>query len=448
LSRAARAALAVVGLLWAAAASGQASQEPQPAVAPAAAPLRLIEALRRAVTNNTAIERARAEIEAARATKRGALSLVLPKLQATGGLIRNSEEVSFGSDEDRRTILPMTDWNTRLTLNQPVFAGLREKRTYDQAKEGVRSAESGLLAAEEGVLFRVAQEFVAVVESDALLEVELRSLGLATRRLRQAEDFFAAGESTRVDVLRAESAVKSAERRLASLRRDRGVAAGQLRVDLDLDGEIRVEPPQLPLGPTPSEEVLLERAASTRADLRQAQSAARIARLEVQKQQGAYLPVVTADAGLVWQKTTFPTDRYGYAALRFALPLFQGGEIGARVAQARQRQKQALLLLDEAQRVVREDVRRALLDLETAETELRLSEQQLSAAEAEYAQVFEQYQAQEATSLDAAASEAGLIAARRSVVSGRANRDLAQLQIYYAVGGLTSAVLEAKEVQP
>ncbi|MGE0454621.1 MAG: TolC family protein [Vicinamibacteria bacterium] len=448
MNRTQRAALAGLGLLLACSASARPVQDP-PAPPPAAeAPLRLIDALRRAVGNNAAIERARAEIEAARAARRGALSLVLPRLQATGGLIRNSEEVSFGSDEDRRTILPLGDWNTRLTLNQPVFAGLREKRTYDQAKEGVRVAESGLVAAEEGVLFRVAREFVSIVESDALIEVEHRSLELATRRLRQAEDFFAAGESTRVDVLRAQSAVKSAERRLASLRRDRGVAAGQLRVDLALDGEIRVEPPQLPLGPPPAEETLLERAAGTRADLRQAESAVRVARLEVQKQQGAYLPVVTADAGLIWQKTTFPTDRYGFAALRFTLPIFQGGEVGARVAQARQREKQARLVLDEARRVVREDVRRALLDAETAATELQLAEQELTAAEAEYAQVFEQYRAQEATSLDAAASEAGLIAARRNVVSGRANRDLAQLQIYYAVGGLASAVLEVKEVQP
>ena len=134
--------------------------------------------------------------------------------------------------------------------------------------------------------------------------------------------------------------------------------------------------------------------------MQQARSALRIAELEVSKQKGAYLPTVTADAGYVWQKTAFPTDRYGYAALRFVVPIWQSGEISSRVAFARERERQARLLLEEQLRTVQEDVRRALLDLQTATTSLALSEDQLRAAEAEYQQVADLYRSQEATSLD------------------------------------------------
>jgi outer membrane protein len=251
-----------------------------------------------------------------------------------------------------------------------------------------------------------------------------------------------------VDVLRALTAIKASERRIAQAQRDREAAAGFLRIDLALDGPLQIDREGIGVPGLPDEAELMARAEQGRADLKQARSALRIAALEVQKQWGAYLPVITADAGYIRQRTTFPADRYGYAALRFSVPLFQGGEVGARVAQARQRERQAQLSYEEVQRTVREDVRRALLDARTAVTELALAEEQLQAAETEYQQVFEQYRNQELTSLDAAASEATLADARRTVAIDRLSRQFAELSVWYAVGGLGSTVRHLKEGRP
>jgi outer membrane protein len=408
--------------------------------------LGLEEALRRALVSNASVGQARAEVGAADAQKRGARSAILPRLQATGGLIRNSEEAAFGAPPNQRVILPLNDWNFRLLVSQPIFAGLREIRAYDQAKEGVRAAEQGVRATEDRILLRVAGEYITVVGGDALIEVGQQTLALARERLRQAQDFFEAGEATRVDVVRAESAVAAAERTIALARRDRGVAAGQLRVDLDMEGDIAVAEPRLELPPRPDEALLIQRAEEGRADLRLARSQLRIAELEVSRQKGAYLPTVTADAGYTWQKTTFPSDRYGYAALRMTVPIWTSGETGARIALARERERQARLAYEEAVRTVREDVRRALLNLETAETSLQLSREQLQAAEAEYEQVSDLYRNQEATSLDIQSSEATLADARRAVVVSDLARLLAELEVYFAAGDLKSAVL--KEATP
>ena len=403
-------------------------------------------ALRRALDANTRVGQARAEVGVADAQRRIFLSYVLPRIGATGGLVRNSEEVAFGGADFQRIILPLNDWSLRLTLQQPVFAGLREQRAYQQAKEGVRAAEQGVRGTEDRILLRTASDYIQVVGGDALVNVERQTLALARDRLREARDFFEAGETTRVDVLRAESAGKVAERRLALARRDRGAALGRLRIDLNLDGDFEVSEPSLSLPARPDEALLLQQAAETRADVRQAKSALRIAELEVSKQKGAYLPTVTADAGYVWQKTAFPTDRYGYAALRFVVPIWQSGEIASRVTLARERERQASLSLEEQLRTVQEDVRRALLDFETATTSLALSEEQLRAAEAEHAQVADLYRSQEATSLDIQSSETNLSEARRAVVVSRLARLLSELDVYFAAGDLKSAVL--KEVQP
>jgi outer membrane protein len=419
------------------------------AQAPTAAPrtpLSFDQALRRALDANTSVGRAKAEVGAADAQRRMYLSYILPRVGATGGLIRNSEEVSFGGSDFQRIILPLNDWNLRLIVQQPVFAGLREQRAYQQAKEGVRAAEQGVRATEDRILLRTASDYIQVVGGDALVKVEEQTLALAQERLREARDFFEAGETTRVDVLRAESSVKAAERRLALARRQRDAALGQLRIDLNTDGEFEVAESAPSLPARPDEALLLQQAAETRADVLQARSALRIAQLEVSKQKGNYLPTITADAGYVWQKTAFPTDRYGYAALRFNVPIWQSGEIASRVAFARERERQAQLALEEQLRTVQEDVRTALLDLETATTSLALSQDQLRAAEAEYQQVFDLYRSQEATSLDIQSSETNLNDARRAVVVSRLVRLFSELAVYFAAGDLKSAVL--KEAQP
>ena len=404
------------------------------------------EALRRALAANLGLGRARAEVSIADATRRGALSQVLPRVTVSGGLIRNDREVAFGGSDFSVQILPRNDWNTRVTLSQPIFAGLREQRAYQQAKEGVRAAEHGVRISEDRILLRTATDYLVVVGGDALARVAEQTLALAQDRLKQARDFFEAGETTRVDVLRAESAVKTAERQLNLARRERETAAGQLRIDLDLDVVFEVSEPAPPLPERADEALLVQRAQETRGDVAQARSALRVAELEISKQKGAYLPTITADAGYVWQKSAFPADKYGYAALRFSVPIWQGGEVGARIAVASGRQTQARLALDEALRTAQEDVRRALLDLGTAETALSLSQEQLQSAEAEYAQVFDLYKNQEATSLDIQSSEANLADARRAVVVSRIGKLVAELGVQFAAGDLKSAVL--KEAQP
>jgi outer membrane protein len=402
------------------------------------------EALRRALEVNTGIGTAREEIGVAEAQRSFLLSAVMPRVTLSGDLTRNSLEQTFGEGDDGITILPRNDWAYRITLSQPIFAGRRELRAYSQAKLGIENAREGTQAAEDGALLRVASSYLAVINSDRRVEVEQRNIALAERRLTQAQAFYEAGEVTRVDVLRAETARKASQRLLAVANQQREHAEGQLRTDLDLDGDIQVVAPERPLPPLPGEADLIARATTSRPDIDIAENNVRVARLEVSKQRGYWLPTVTFDGGFVQQKTPFPTDKYSYGAFRFNVPLFQAGEVFARVAGAKSREKQAELALEEAKLIAREDVRRALSDLESARIGLQLANEQLEAAQAEYDQAFELYRAQEATSLDLASSEASLADARRAVAEETLNRDLAELRVWHAAG----AIKESVGVQP
>lgn len=413
--------------------------------------LTLREALVLAVDRNLAVERARNEIEAADAVRRTALSAVLPRLSFSGALQRNSLEVSFGPPDDIRTILPLVNWNTRFSLSQPIFAGLRELKGYNQAKLDVENAREGVRRATDGVLLDVSQQFLLALQSEALIAVEERNLELAERRRVQANDLFEAGETTRVDVLRAETDIKAAERRVVEARRQREVAVSAIRLALALDGNVLlVEPegrdravPQLP-----DELEMVKRALASRPEVRQAQLVLESAQLEVEKQRGAYYPVVTADAGYVRQKTTFPSGSYGFAGVNVNVPIYQGGEVGALVRLAEKRERQAELTVEEINRSVGEDVRISFVDLEATRTNLALAEDQLRTSEAEYEQTFELYTSQELTTLDVQASEAALSDARRAVATGRLLVYAAEIEAWYAAGMLREVALASQESTP
>jgi len=126
------------------------------------APLTLPAAFERALQANPSVGRARAEVGVAEAQKSYYLSAIMPRIGVTGRLTRNSEEVAFrgGEGEADRTILPENDWSYRVTLSQPVFAGNRERRAYQQAKLSILNAEQGVELAEESVLLRVAADYL------------------------------------------------------------------------------------------------------------------------------------------------------------------------------------------------------------------------------------------------------------------------------------------------
>ena len=389
--------------------------------------------------------RAQDEIDAAVAQRDATKSLVLPRVNITGSLIRNSEEVTFGTKEDSRTILPGGDWNTRITLQQPLYAGRREFRLYNQSKEGITLARDARQETRDRVALRVIADYALAVQAQALVRVEEEASILAQKRIAQAQALFDAGEVTKVDVLRASTAHKAALRRVSAAEAEAIQARSRLRITLAVDGgdeELGALDEASEIGIPVVAQEALEARALVRSDIRQAETNVRIADLEILKQKGAYLPVLYADLGYLKQRSSFPSNSYGYAALRFSIPVFQGGEVGARIRLATSRRHQAEVTLEETRRQATEDVRQALAVLETARRSKTLADDQLGAAEAEYAQARDLYDQREATALDLQAAESALSEARSSLIQGRFAVLQAEVSAWLAAGSLADAALE------
>ena len=407
--------------------------------------LTLRQAFRQALTANPLVESSRTNVDLAESRTSVARSYLLPRVALHSSYTLNSKEVGFGGGDDELMIMPEHDWALQLTVRQPIYAGARDLRTYQQAKLGIEGAGIGVRGAENFILFQVGLDYLGVLEGEALLAIEERNLELARRRLRQATDFFEVGEVTRVDVLRADSAIKAAERHQAVARQLRETAAGRLRVDLGLDGPIAVEKPERLLPQMPGENTLIAEALASSPEIRKAQLDLEVSDLEIRKQRGAYLPIAFADAGWIRQKTDFPADDFGFVSINLSVPIFQGGEVRSRVLEAEAQRRLAELKLEDVQRRLRESVRVALFQFHTAETVHALAIQERDAAELEYHESFELYRAQETTSLDLEASELGLARAKRRVVTSEVAVVVAALRVYSIVGSLKNVVFGRSE---
>lgn len=405
--------------------------------------LTLNEAFARALSANPGVGIARGDIEVAEARRSLTRSFILPRVAVGGDFTRNSEQAAFGSGADARVLLPKNDWAYRLTVRQPLFAGLRDLRAYEQSKLAISVAREGVLDTENVTLLQVGSDYLALSEAEALMIVEQRNLELARRRLRQSTDFYEVGEVTRVDVLRGEAGIKAAERELVTAQAARDAAASRLRTELALDEEIRGQAPGAFLPPLPAEQELVARAAEASPLVHQARLGVQIAELEVKKQRGAYMPTLFLDGAWLRQKSSFPSDNYGFVALNLDVPLFNGGETRARVREAERQLEQARLRAEDAERSIREEVRRALLDVTTARTLLGLAREELNAAEQEHAETFELYRAQETTALDLETAETALAESQRRVVSAGVAVQTAELRVWYLTGQLKQVAMPA-----
>ncbi|HTG33537.1 MAG TPA: TolC family protein [Thermoanaerobaculia bacterium] len=405
----------------------------------------LQQALRRALEANASTATGRSQIAVSQAQVRQIRSSILPHLDLDTAVTRNSNEVSFEVNGFRTTILPLYDYSARINLSQPIYAGRRESMALRQGRLTVTSGEAGLRSTEDMVLLSTASDYLGIIQGEALVDVERKNLELAQRRRTQAQAFYEAGEQTRVSVLRAETDTKAAERALAAAAQNRDLASSRLRLDLALDepaaASLKVAAPELKFPPLPPAEALVAQAQASHPAIQRADLALQIAQLETSKQRAARLPTVRAEGDVLRQRTSFPADQTAALTIRLTMPIFDSGEISAKVAVAREQQRQAEIALAEARRQVREDVLQALLNLQTAEKDLALAREQLAAAEAEYNQSFELYRAEEATALDLQTSEAALASSRRAVANGTVNRDLAELNVWSAAGTLKTLIL-------
>jgi outer membrane protein TolC len=418
-----------------------AAQTPSPAqkTAQAQSQLPLLtfeEALRQAQTQSYDLKQARARLTQAQEAGRRAWAGYLPTATVGATFTRNSNEAILNLPDG--TVVPIQKYNqfnaqgrlSQAIIAPALFAGIKA------AYQSERVAELNTENQRREILFGVAQAYYSAVALKEAASVQQHLLDIDRARTHDAEVRFQTGTSPKIALLRAQIDLSKAEQDVLRATNSYLSAKSALAALLGRKPDFDVERPPEPQAPDTDQGSLEKKAATERPDVRAAAAAVDLASTQKTGAWLSYLPTLGATAQYNWSNSAGFTGSSTSWAIVLALnwTVWDGGlrESDVRTATAKIVESQAAL--DGLKVRAREEVRQALLELDSARANRVKAAQTVSLARENLKLVHASVQAGAGTYLDEEDATAQLINAELSLVSETLNAHLAVLKVARAAG--------------
>lgn len=199
------------------------------------------------------------------------------------------------------------NFNTRLQVEWPLYAGGRLSAAAARARASVEAARNGDAAARQAVILEVLRAYEGVRAATAQLAVAQRARAAAASYLAMARKRYKQGTAIRSDVLTAQVGFDQSRLAERTARDQLDSAREYLRILVGLpEGtDIAIGPPAEPDMPTAPLAVLESRAAARNPTLLELRSRVASRRAAVSSERAAYLPRVSLVASRDWNDRTF-----------------------------------------------------------------------------------------------------------------------------------------------
>jgi outer membrane protein len=304
---------------------------------------------------------------------------------------------------------------------------------------------------EQNVLLNGATAYMDVLRDTAILDLRKNNVIVLEEQLRQTRDRFIVGEVTRTDVAQAESS-------LATGRSDYFIAQANLQTSIaNYRQVIGVQPTRLE--PARTIESLLPRSLGSAVTLALAEHpgvqaalhAMDAAALQVKLVEGELYPTVNlvGDVQQNYNLQGFPGERFfhGSIAAQVSVPIYQGGEVYARVRQAKESLGQARIQADLQRDLVRALVVSSWGQLDSARAVIQSSKAAVKSAEIALDGIRQAAEVGQRTTFDILFQQQVLLNARVGLVTAQRDRVVASYSVMAAIGRLAAANLHLSVAQ-
>jgi outer membrane protein len=389
-----------------------------------------------ALTSSEKLKLAEQNVELAEIGTQKARSYFYPRLTATGGVTQYSER-KYTNGGGILQPESASAWGIR--MEETLSLGGRELTALDVSRQSVLKNRYDIEAIRDDFLLRnVASVYYDVLLAGRDLEIADANLERLSRYRDAAQKRLRIGEVTKTALLRAEG-------ELSGAKADRLQAQNTLELATAvLASEVGIQPP-FTLQPALPEKAdisnladLQKQAFLRRAELKSLKMQKKIAINQTRFAEGSFFPSLTltaAYAGAAQNPATSslnPESFYGGLALNF--PLFDGGLRKADVSEAKVRERQADLRLEEMKKAIDIELKTAHLDFTTQAGVLRFLEDQLLFARENYHAVSRQFELGLADSLDVMDANTLLVSSERKTAAATYRLQLASLRLKKAAG--------------
>ena len=336
-------------------------------------------------------------------------------------------------------------WGYTITARQEVFSGFRTESAVNEAEATVRAGRQNLQLVEGRTLLDTVTAYMDLVRDQQLLRLREQHVGVLSRELEAAEARRAVREVTLTDVAQARArrarSVSAAELAKAKLRIAR---ANYLKV-VGHAAEALAEP-GLPSAMLPrSLDDALEVATQESPNVISALYREQAARHAVDKVRGELLPQVSVEASYDQRHDLSSSlSEQGSASItgRISVPFYEGGEVRARVRQAKHTHVSVLQEVEQARAETEAQVSTAWSRLVAARAQVRSDEVQVDSARIALDGVREEERVGQRTLLDVLNAEEEYLEAQVALVGTRRDLLVAGYALLFTMGRLTAAALE------
>jgi outer membrane protein len=328
-------------------------------------------------------------------------------------------------------------------LTQPIFRGFRTKNAVSLAEATVRAGWEALRDTESSVLLDSVTAYVDVVRDLAIQTLRENNVVVLTRDVSATKARLDVGEVTRTDLEQAKArragAVAALELARANLKTSRAV----FEREIGHPPSNLVEPRPSALAPktvAESTEIALRESPAVVAALYREQAA----RFNIDLIRGELLPSVQLEANYARRfdpQTSIEDAESTTVTGRLTVPFYSGGEVEARVRQAKQTHVQRLQEIEQARTGVQAQVVTAWSQLQAAKAAVEADEAAAAANRIALAGVREQEKAGERTLLDVLNAEQELLNSEVAVVTDKRNVVVASYALVAAIGRLNAQEL-------
>src|SRR5437868_2249712 len=385
-------------------------------------------------------------LDAARATQRATDEEVPRAISGYRPSITGSADTSYRHITTNPGTIANGDSNPRgyqVGLEQPLFRGFRTISAVNAAEATVRAGRETLRLAEQSVLLEAVTAFGDVVRDAAIVRLRENNVTVLTRDLRATQDRFNVGEVTRTDVAQAQARRAAA---VAAL----DLARANLKTSRATFERVIGHPPSFLAEPRASNQVAKSLGENVEISLRESPSVVgalyreQAARFNIELVRGELLPTAQLEAnyakrfddtaGLDWSETSSVTGR-------LTVPFYTGGEVQARVRQAKQTHIQRLQEIEQARTETQANVITAWSQLQAAQAAVESDQTAVNANRIALAGVREEERVGQRTLLDVLNAEQELLNAEVNLATDQRNVVVASYTVLSTTGRLDAQTL-------
>ena len=383
-------------------------------------------------------------LDAARATLRATDEEVPRALSGYRPVVTGSADTSYQNVNTKPGSATAGESNPRgyqVDVVQPLFRGFRTVSAVSAAEATVRAGRETLRLAEQSVLLEAVTAFGDVVRDTAIVRLRENNVTVLTRDLRATQDRFNVGEVTRTDVAQAQARRAAA---VAAL----DLARANLRTSRATYERVIGHPPSNLVEATASRLVAKTLSENVEISLRETPSVVaalyreQAARFSIDLVRGELLPSAQLEANY---SKRFDQGGAGIDSIestsvtgRLTVPFYTGGEVEARVRQAKHTHVQRLQEIEQARTEAQAQVVTAWAQLQAARAAVESDQTAVNANRIALAGVREEERVGQRTLLDVLNAEQELLNSEVNLVTDQRNVVIASYTVLSTIGRLNA----------